>query len=199
LFCVCAPIVRVYGTAWSGVLFRYMTLSKANKGLITRYIRKMTGYSLAQVKRLIKQYRKHGRLERKHRTTNGSFMRVFILPSWTESLFNSGSFHVRNTHLFQAHFILEETITQHYKQSLLLQFLEGTEAISFQIESKDARYRWIQHALVKFRYMMLSKANKHFAVRFCISSFYWDSSNETKNTHHIMNSFLASINMKKVQ
>jgi hypothetical protein len=27
------------------------------------------------------------------------------------------------------------------------QFLEGTEAISFQIESKDARYRWIQHAL----------------------------------------------------
>jgi hypothetical protein len=31
------------------------------------------------------------------------------------------------------------------------QFLEGTEAISFQIESKDARYRWIQHALVKFR------------------------------------------------
>jgi hypothetical protein len=53
------------------VKFRYMTLSKANKGLITRYIRKMTGYSLAQVKRLIKQYRKHGRLERKHRTTNG--------------------------------------------------------------------------------------------------------------------------------
>jgi hypothetical protein len=40
------------------------------------------------------------------------------------------------------------------------QFLEGTEAISFQIESKDARYRWIQHALVKFRYMTLSKANK---------------------------------------
>jgi hypothetical protein len=38
--------------------------------------------------------------------------------------------------------------------------LEGTEAISFQIESKDARYRWIQHALVKFRYMTLSKANK---------------------------------------
>jgi hypothetical protein len=30
------------------------------------------------------------------------------------------------------------------------QFLEGTEAISFQIESKDARYRWIQHALVKY-------------------------------------------------
>ena len=53
------------------VKFRYLKLSKTNKGLITRYIRKMTGYSLAQVKRLIKQYRKHGRLERKHRTTKG--------------------------------------------------------------------------------------------------------------------------------
>ena len=53
------------------VKFRYIKLSKTNKGLITRYIRKMTGYSLAQVKRLIKQYRKHGRLERKHRTTKG--------------------------------------------------------------------------------------------------------------------------------
>lgn len=53
------------------VKFRYLKLSKTNKGLITRYIRKMTGYSLAQVKRLIKQYRKHGRLKRKHRTTKG--------------------------------------------------------------------------------------------------------------------------------
>jgi len=53
------------------VKFRYLKLSKTSKGLITRYIRKMTGYSLAQVKRLIKQYRKHGRLERKHRTTKG--------------------------------------------------------------------------------------------------------------------------------
>ncbi len=40
------------------------------------------------------------------------------------------------------------------------QFLEGSEAISFQIESKDARYRWIQHTLVKFRYLQLSKTDK---------------------------------------
>jgi hypothetical protein len=75
----------------------------------------MTGYSLAQVKRLIKQYRKHGRLERKHRTTNGFQLKytredkLLLAALDTESLFNSGSFHVRNTHLFQAHFILEET------------------------------------------------------------------------------------------
>ena len=37
------------------------------------------------------------------------------------------------------------------------QFLEVTEAISFQIESKNARYRWLQHTLVKFRYLQLSK------------------------------------------
>jgi hypothetical protein len=40
------------------------------------------------------------------------------------------------------------------------QFLEGTEAISFQIESKKARYRWLQHTLVKFRYLQQSKADK---------------------------------------
>jgi len=53
------------------VKFRYLQLSKTDKGLITRYIRKMTGYSPAQVKRLIRQYRKTGRLVRKHRTAKG--------------------------------------------------------------------------------------------------------------------------------
>ena len=47
------------------------------------------------------------------------------------------------------------------------------------------------------------KQKQHFTIRFCIidtfSSFYWDPSNETKYIHHIMNSFLVSINMKKVQ
>jgi len=53
------------------VKFRYLQLSKTDKGLITRYLRKMTGYSLAQVKRLIRQYRKTGRLVRKQRTSQG--------------------------------------------------------------------------------------------------------------------------------
>ena len=53
------------------VKFRYLQLSKTDKGLITRYIRKMTGYSPAQVKRLIRQYRKTGRLVRKQRTNQG--------------------------------------------------------------------------------------------------------------------------------
>ena len=53
------------------VKFRYLQLSKTDKGLITRYIRKMTAYSLAQVKRLIRQYRKTGCLARKQRTAKG--------------------------------------------------------------------------------------------------------------------------------
>ena len=53
------------------VKFRYRKLSKTDKGLIILYIRKMTGYSPAQIKRLIKQYRNTGRLQRKQRTSQG--------------------------------------------------------------------------------------------------------------------------------
>ena len=40
------------------------------------------------------------------------------------------------------------------------QFLDGTEAVSFTMSSKAERYRWIQHTLVRFRYLELSKAEK---------------------------------------
>ncbi len=46
------------------------------------------------------------------------------------------------------------------------QFLEGTEAISFQIEGNDARYRWLQHTLVKIRYLKLSKTSQDFCFCF---------------------------------
>ena len=40
------------------VTFRYMqSLNKVDKGLITRLLMKVTGYSRAQIKRLIQQYR----------------------------------------------------------------------------------------------------------------------------------------------
>jgi len=50
------------------IRLKYSQLSKSEKGLVMRYLRKMTGYSPAQVKRLIKQYREKGRLVRKQRT-----------------------------------------------------------------------------------------------------------------------------------
>ncbi|MCL0075789.1 integrase [Dehalococcoidia bacterium] len=49
-----------------GVLvgFRYLRLRKAEKGVIRRYIEKITGYSRAQVSRLIGEYKRTGRLKK---------------------------------------------------------------------------------------------------------------------------------------
>lgn len=53
------------------VKHRYLTLSKAAKGVITRYLMKVTGYSPAQTKRLIQQYAKTGVLKVKPARRNG--------------------------------------------------------------------------------------------------------------------------------
>jgi hypothetical protein len=53
------------------VRFRYLTLSKADRGLIRRYLRQISGYSRAQITRLIKQYRKTGKIQRRQRTVKG--------------------------------------------------------------------------------------------------------------------------------
>ncbi len=42
------------------VKHQYILLSKAHKGVITRYLMKVAGYSLAQTKRLMRQYVKTG-------------------------------------------------------------------------------------------------------------------------------------------
>lgn len=41
---------------------RLLSLSKKDKGILIRYLCKVTGYSRQQMTRLIKQYRKKGRL-----------------------------------------------------------------------------------------------------------------------------------------
>ncbi len=53
------------------VKHRYIQLSKAHKGTITRYLMKVTGYSLAQTKRLIQQYVKTGTVSVKTARFNG--------------------------------------------------------------------------------------------------------------------------------
>lgn len=58
------------------VKFGYLTLAKHDKGIVIRYLIKISGYSRQQVTRLIRQYRKTGRLVRKQRTVNG-FSRRF--------------------------------------------------------------------------------------------------------------------------
>ena len=51
--------------------FHYPQLSKPDKGVVMRYLMKVSGYSRAQLKRLLKQYRETGRLQRRQRTVSG--------------------------------------------------------------------------------------------------------------------------------
>ena len=47
------------------IKFRYRRLSKADKGIVIRYLMKMSGYSRQQVTRLIGQYLHCGQLRRR--------------------------------------------------------------------------------------------------------------------------------------
>jgi len=51
--------------------FRYRTLPRQSKGVLIRYLMKVSGYSRQQITRLIAQYRKTGRLRRRQRTSSG--------------------------------------------------------------------------------------------------------------------------------
>jgi len=53
------------------VKHRYLTLSKHDRGVVIRFLGKVTGYSRQQLTRLIKQYRDKGRLVRQQKTENG--------------------------------------------------------------------------------------------------------------------------------
>lgn len=49
------------------------------------------------------------------------------------------------------------------------QFLEGTQAVAFAVATTKAeRYRWIQHTLVKHRYMQLGKLDRGLITRYLI-------------------------------
>ena len=53
------------------VRFRYLILGRADRGLLLRYLQRVSGCSRAQVTRMVGQYRETGRIERRHSTTNG--------------------------------------------------------------------------------------------------------------------------------
>lgn len=51
----------------------------------------------------------------------------------------------------------------------LSQFLNGTQAVIFALNTvKTERYKWIQHELIRFDYMMLSRAHKGIFIRYLI-------------------------------
>jgi transposase InsO family protein len=58
------------------VKFRYPSLSKRSKGVVVRFLIKITGYSRQQLTRLVKQYRNTGKIERLQRTYQG-FERLY--------------------------------------------------------------------------------------------------------------------------
>ncbi len=58
------------------VKFRYATLSKPSKGIVVRFLMKISGYSRQQMTRLIKQYRDTGNIALQQRTYRG-FDRVY--------------------------------------------------------------------------------------------------------------------------
>jgi len=60
------------------VKFLYLRLSRHGKGVVIRYLIKISGYSRQQLSRLIAQYRKAGRLRRRQRTVAG------FKPRYTE-------------------------------------------------------------------------------------------------------------------
>ena len=53
------------------VRFRYLKGSRSDKGIVIRYLMKVSGYSRQQLTRLIAQYRKTGRVQRRQRTVSG--------------------------------------------------------------------------------------------------------------------------------
>ena len=71
--------------------FKYPLQCKAHRGVIRRYLERVTGYSRPQLTRLIAQYLRSGRLVRRYRATNTSYTRKFtpediVLLAETDSL-----------------------------------------------------------------------------------------------------------------
>ena len=60
------------------IRFHYLTCSRQDKGVVIRYLMKVSGYSRQQITRLVAQYRDTGQLKRRQRTEAG-FARRYTL------------------------------------------------------------------------------------------------------------------------
>ena len=60
------------------VRFGYLTLKKVERGWLLKYLQQVSGYSRAQITRMVGQYRETRRIERRHCTANG-FPRKYTL------------------------------------------------------------------------------------------------------------------------
>ena len=57
------------------VRFRYLELSKSEKGLLLKFLRKVSGYSHVQVKRFVRQYFETGHVRRRKAKKRGFIRR----------------------------------------------------------------------------------------------------------------------------
>jgi len=60
------------------VRFQYLSLRRAERGLLLKYLSRVSGFSRAQITRLVEQYRETGKIERHYCTANG-FARKYTL------------------------------------------------------------------------------------------------------------------------
>jgi hypothetical protein len=60
------------------VRFEYLTLKKAERGVLLKYLQQVSGYSRAQITRMVGQYRETGKIKRRFCTANG-FSRKYTL------------------------------------------------------------------------------------------------------------------------
>ncbi|MBD3161759.1 MAG: DDE-type integrase/transposase/recombinase [Candidatus Eisenbacteria bacterium] len=51
--------------------FQFLRLGRSDRGVLLRYLSHLSGYSRAQITRLVAQYRRTGKIERRHCRTNG--------------------------------------------------------------------------------------------------------------------------------
>ena len=51
--------------------FKYRALGRTERGVVLRYLERVSGYSRQTVTRLVTQYREHGKLQRRQRTVAG--------------------------------------------------------------------------------------------------------------------------------
>ena len=72
LFSVLGNKVDKYSWVLSALVkYQYLSLKRDEKGIVIKYIQKMTGYSKAQVTRLIQQYKENGSIVYKPNPSNG--------------------------------------------------------------------------------------------------------------------------------
>ena len=85
------------------VRFRYATLDKPSKGLLRRFLGKVTGLSRAQLTRLIGQYRATGRIEDRRRGPAQPFERRYTAAGNDNALAESKNGTVIRHYLGRAH------------------------------------------------------------------------------------------------